>query len=310
MTSFLPNDHIMTGTIFNIQRFSINDGPGIRTTVFLKGCPLRCRWCHNPESISEEKEIVLRGERCIRCGACLEVCMNRAVHWEGDSIVTEREHCVRCGKCIEVCRTEARSFAGREVTTEFILDEVLKDVVFYDQSGGGVTFSGGEPFLQHEFLISMLQGCKDRNIHTVVDTSGFTSPDILQRANDFIDLFLFDVKILDHKEHQKYTGVSPQLIHSNLRKLACWGKEIIVRVPLIPSLNDSMTAIRRIGEFVVSLKKIKEIHILPYHQTGIGKYHSLGKKYLFKEDHTINDETIEEIQRELLRYVPTVIIGG
>jgi len=296
----------MTGTIFNIQRFSINDGPGIRTTVFLKGCPLRCRWCHNPESISEEKEIVLRGERCIRCGACLEVCMNRAVHWEGDSIVTEREHCVRCGKCIEVCRTEARSFAGREVTTEFVLDEVLKDVVFYDQSGGGVTFSGGEPFLQHEFLISMLQGCKDRNIHTAVDTSGFTSPDILRQASTYTDLFLYDIKILDSVKHENFTGVPPELIHQNLRKLAEWGMKIIVRVPLIPGLNDDIDAIRAIGKFVASMRIINEIHILPYHTAGISKYDRLGVKYIMGDVQALPRERLERFAEELLNFAQNV----
>ena len=232
--------------------------------------------------------------------------MNRAVHWEGDSIVTEREHCVRCGKCIEVCRTEARSFAGREVTTEFVLDEVLKDVVFYDQSGGGVTFSGGEPFLQHEFLISMLQGCKDRNIHTAVDTSGFTSPDILRQASTYTDLFLYDIKILDSVKHENFTGVPPELIHQNLRKLAEWGMKIIVRVPLIPGLNDDIDAIRAIGKFVASMRIINEIHILPYHRAGISKYDRLGVKYIMGDVQALPRERLERFAEELLNFAQNV----
>ncbi len=245
-------------------------------------------------------------DRCIRCGACVEGCANHAVHWEGDSVVTEREHCTRCGWCIDVCRTEARSFAGKEVTTEFVLNEVLKDVVFFDQSGGGVTFSGGEPFLQHEFLISLLQGCKDRNIHTAVDTSGFTSPHNLRQASDYTNLFLYDIKSLDSVKHARYTGVSTELINQNLRKLVEWGMKIIVRVPLIPGLNDDLDAIRSIGKFVASMRNINEIHILPYHTTGISKYDRLGVKYTMGDIQAVPGELLKRFAEELRNYVQNV----
>jgi pyruvate formate lyase activating enzyme len=188
------------------------------------------------------------------------------------------------------------------------LHEVLQDVVFYDQSGGGVTFSGGEPFLQHDFLISLLQGCKNRNIHTAVDTSGFTSPEILRQAGNYTDLFLYDLKIMDSVKHETFTGVSPVLIHQNLQKLSEWEMRIIVRVPLIPGLNDDTDAIRAIGKFVASMRNIKEIHILPYHTTGNSKYERLGVNYTMGNVHAPPVEQLEEFAMELRNFVENVHI--
>ena len=300
----------MTGTIFNIQRYSINDGPGIRTTVFLKGCPLSCKWCHNPESISPGKEIIIREDRCIRCGECFLRCNYFAVKSLDGEYITDQETCAQCGRCVEVCFTDARAIVGKEMTVDDVMNEVEKDVIFYNQSGGGVTFSGGEPFLQHEFLIELLKASKQKNLHTAVDTSGYISSEILQKASRFIDLYLYDVKTLDNNIHKSFTGVSNKLILENLKRLTEWQKNIIVRVPLIPTLNDSLEAMQGIGYYVASLKSINEIHLLPYHRTGIEKYNRLGVEYSFKKDLMISKENLNKFQDELLRYIPTVVVGG
>ena len=225
------------GKVFNIQHFSIHDGPGIRTTVFFKGCPLHCKWCHNPESISEKREIILYEERCIRCGACVKVCTSGAAHRDGDIIVTE-------------------------LSTEEVINEIVKDLVFYDQSGGGVTFSGGEPLLQYEFLTSILQFCKKQNIHVAIDTCGFASPEIIDMISQYTDLFLYDIKIPDSRKHEEFTGVPNEIIHHNLQRLVELGKEVIVRVPLIPCVNDDVKTIREIGRLVESMGNIKYYHII------------------------------------------------
>jgi pyruvate formate lyase activating enzyme len=300
----------MTGTVFNIQRFCVNDGPGIRTTVFLKGCPLHCAWCHNPESISPEKELLIRNDRCIRCGSCAEVCEHHAPHQTENGVTTTLGECVQCGRCVEVCYAEARSIVGAEMTTESVLREIMKDVVFFDQSGGGATFSGGEPFLQHEFLLSLVQACKENNIHTAVDTSGYTLPEILKCVSPFVDLFLYDIKTIDDGKHRAFTGVSNEVIKKNIKNLIDWGKNTIIRVPLIPGLNDDIQSISGIGKFAASMRMIEEIHILPYHKTGIEKYHRLGKKYIGDFPPSQPPEQIAMMVEELKKYVRNVSIGG
>jgi pyruvate formate lyase activating enzyme len=301
----------MTGTIFHIQRYSVNDGPGIRTTVFLKGCPLRCRWCHNPESISPRKELLLREDRCIRCGACAAECERGAIHREdGDRFVTRRGTCIQCGSCVEVCVAEARVIAGREVSTEEILREVEKDRIFYDQSAGGVTFSGGEPLLQHEFLCSLLEACQGRSIHTVVDTTGYASPAIIEDVARATDLFLYDLKTMDDTKHIEFTGVSNRLIVENLQRLVQMRKEVVVRVPIVPEFNDNEQSVQQLGWFVASLENIREIHVLPYHTTGIEKYQRIGMEYSMLNVRPPSKEKIQHIVDELSRFIPFVLVGG
>jgi pyruvate formate lyase activating enzyme len=300
----------MTGTIFNIQRYSINDGPGIRTTVFLKGCPLYCKWCHNPESISPGKEVLLRDNRCIRCGDCFVRCEQDAIQQDDNGFITDREKCIQCGNCIDVCFAEARILVGNEMTTNEVISEILKDELFYTESNGGVTFSGGEPFLQHEFLHSLLTQCKQHNIHTAVDTTGYTSVEILQRSINFIDLFLYDIKTMNDAIHKSFTGVSNKLILENLKKLSEWQKNITIRIPIIHGINDNLEEIRNIGVFVESLRNISEIHLLPYHKSGIEKYQRLGLDFQINNMEPPGAETIEMIAKELKKHVQIVKIGG
>jgi pyruvate formate lyase activating enzyme len=300
----------MKGLVFNIQRFSVNDGPGIRTTVFLKGCPLRCKWCHNPESISSTQQLILRDDRCIRCGDCFSLCKNRAVRRVDGGYVTVRETCMECGECIEVCNSQAREIAGKEMTTEEVVLEIEKDIVFYEHSGGGASFSGGEPLLQHEFLTTLLRECRKKSIHTVVDTTGFTTPGILERVSEFVDLFLFDLKTLDEVKHKEFTGVSNGPILGNLRFLANLGKDVIVRIPVIPGVNDDPAAIRALGSFVSSLGNVREIQLLPYHTTGLEKYRRLGMEFEMKDTLPPSADDLSGIVRELRTYVSSVCIGG
>ncbi len=300
----------MTGLVFNIQRFSVNDGPGIRTTVFLKGCPLHCRWCHNPESISQRKEMILREDRCLRCGDCMKACKNGAVREVNGSYVTSREKCLQCGDCLEICYADAREIVGKEMTVEDLVKEIERDRVFFDESGGGVSFSGGEPLLQHEFLTAALQACKQKGLHTVVDTTGFTAPTILERVSEYVDLFLYDLKTLDDHKHKEYTGVSNRLIVENLGRLSRWRKHVIVRVPVIPGVNDEPDDIHEIGAFVAALGNIREIQLLPYHQTGIEKYHRLGVEYTMTGTASPTVERMNEIVSELKSHISLVSIGG
>lgn len=300
----------MRGMVFNIMRFSVNDGPGIRTTVFLKGCPLACPWCHNPESIERDKEVVLRSDRCLVCGECVDVCAQHAITRVDGQVTTDRALCTRCGDCVSHCYADARELVGKEWTTGEVMEEILRDTVFFDQSGGGVTFSGGEPFLQHEFLEDLLRACRQRGIHTAVDTTGYTSVSILERIAPLVDLFLYDLKMLDDARHKEHTGVSNRPIRENLTRLVQWRKKVIVRIPLVPGVNDDERNIRSSGEWLASLGAIHEVHVLPYHATGTEKYSRLGKTYTLDAMRTPDRDSVARIVRELQRYVPSVILGG
>lgn len=300
----------MKGSVFNIMRFSVSDGPGIRTTVFFKGCPLSCLWCHNPESLRQGTEIVLRDDRCIQCGECISVCKQGAITSNNGRVVTDRALCIRCGDCVPHCYAEAREQVGRTMTTGEVMQEVLQDRVFYDESGGGVTFSGGEPLLQHEFLFSLLTASKQEGLHTVLDTTGYTTPQILERIAPLVDLFLYDLKMMDDGKHKAYTGVSNRLPLENLRRLAQWENEVVLRIPLIPGVNDDLENVRSSGEFLESLPRIHEVHVLPYHTGGEGKYGRLGRTYELSSMNPPDHESIIQAIAELRRYVPSVVVGG
>lgn len=301
---------MLTGTIFDLVKYSIHDGPGIRTTVFLKGCPLTCHWCHNPESQKMVPEIMLRAGRCIKCGDCFTVCSNKAISGVSGKLRTTGSKCMTCGKCVAVCSTGAREIAGRRITVKETMQEIEKDAIFYGESGGGVTFSGGEPFSQPEFLYALLVSCKDKGFHTAVDTAGFVETEVLLRVGREVDLFLYDLKIMDDKMHKKYTGVSNELILKNLQELATFHENINVRFPLIPSINDDDENIAQTCEFVASLKGMVNISILPYHSTGVGKYKRLKRENKFSQPGTPSAEKINRIKEKLAKYGLKVTIGG
>ncbi|MCR4398587.1 MAG: glycyl-radical enzyme activating protein [Firmicutes bacterium] len=287
------------GTIFDIMKYSIRDGPGIRTTVFLKGCPLRCRWCHNPEGQIEAPELLCAPERCSGCGDCIRVCPRGAIRPAKGMPVTDRRICDACGSCARACHFEARSIVGRRVDATEVIAEVRKDTVFYDESGGGVTFSGGEPLGQPAFLAGLLAECKRQGIRTAVDTSGFCDRRDLMELSEYVDLFLYDLKVMDEAAHLEYTGVSNRPILSNLEELSSRHRNIWVRIPLVPGVNDSEENILATGRFLSSLRGIRRVCVLPYHKTGIGKYARLGREYTL--------DGLEEPKREAVAEVESVL---
>jgi len=301
---------LKTGIVFDIQRFSIHDGPGIRTTVFFKGCPLNCWWCHNPESQAVGQEMVFQARRCIRCGTCETVCPQGAIAGDGDLAYTDEEKCVLCGTCVESCYAEAREIAGREMTLAQVMMEIERDVAFYDESGGGVTFSGGEPLLQRDFLYSLLQACKEREIHTTLDTCGFGAWETLDSIRGFVDLFLYDLKLMDGTRHRKYTGVSNELILTNLQMLSARGHNIILRMPIIPGINDDDDNVHQTGEYAAAMLRLNRVDILPYHHTAVDKYKRLRKSYELSEVRPPSNERVARIAQSLQGFGLQVRIGG
>jgi pyruvate formate lyase activating enzyme len=269
------------GIFFNIQRYAIHDGPGIRTTVFLKGCPLSCAWCHNPEGRSGEPEILILRERCMDCGECVAACPNPPPVGHPDSDHTDSHKCVRCGSCADACPAGARRLVGREISVGDLINEAERDRPFYEQTRGGVTFSGGEPLVQDKFLLECLEECRARGLHVAVDTCGFASRDITLQVSKLTHLLLFDLKILDHKAHEVLTGVPLQPILDNLRAADDDGAEIIVRFPLIPGITDSAKNIDALGNFVSSLRNTRRVHVLSFHRTASDKYARLGRPWSF-----------------------------
>jgi pyruvate formate lyase activating enzyme len=263
------------GLIFDVKRFAIHDGPGIRTTVFFKGCPLNCPWCHNPEGKARQPEFMWTKADCVGCRDCKEACNRNAISFPKGSLLLKKEKCNFCQVCTQICPAQALRIIGKETTVMEVMKELEKDVPFYDQSDGGVTFSGGEPLMQPLFLNNLAKACRDMGMHTALDTCGYAKPESLQGVSRHVDLFLYDVKMVDDRKHVRFTGVSNRLILENLRRLSRSGKNVIVRYPLIPNVNDSDEDVSKLADFVSTLKRVKEVHVLPYHQSWTAKFKGL-----------------------------------
>jgi pyruvate formate lyase activating enzyme len=269
---------IMKASIFNIQKFSIHDGPGIRTTVFFKGCPLQCIWCHNPESQNSGKEILYDKNKCTLCGSCIKICQNNAIEIKDNDLEMNMDKCTFCGDCTVSCINSARQIAGKEYTVDQVMKEVLKDRVFYKNSKGGVTLSGGEPLIYAAFVEELLMKLKKENIHTAVDTCGAVDFKVLERISEYTDLFLYDIKSTDEEKHILYTGVSNKNIIENLIKLSKIHNNINLRLPIIEGINADENHIFEILKLIRNTN-IKKINLLPYHDIAMHKYEKLGRKY-------------------------------
>lgn len=298
------------GLVFDIKKFSIHDGPGIRTTVFLKGCPLACAWCHNPEGQLPAPQLLLRPKRCIVCGSCEELCPEGAISRTESGYTTDTDICKLCGTCTEVCPAEARELVGRRMSIRQVMEEIQKDQLFYDESGGGVTFSGGEPLMQPHFLLALLEMCGELDIHRAVDTSGLVDEDLLLEVARETDLFLYDLKHIDTAKHRVYTGVSNAIILKNLIKLVASDTPVTIRFPLVGGVNDDDENVHATASMVRSLPKPCQVSLLPYHKHAQDKHWRFGMSYRLSKGGAVAEERLEEISRVFSSYGLQVRIGG
>ncbi len=299
-----------TGIVFDIKKYAIHDGPGIRTTVFFKGCPLACRWCHNPEGMAAATQRIYHKERCIGCGECIQICPRKALRRSAEGIIADLPKCDLCRACADHCPSEAVEFIGQNVTVAEVVRQIEKDVAFYDQSKGGVTFSGGEPLMQPEFLLEMLDACGELDLHRTVDTTGYADTALLLKVAQKTDLFLYDLKLMDAENHRKYTGVSNEQILANLMRLAQNDARIQVRVPVIPGINSDAENIDKTADFIHSIGGVENISLLPFHNSARGKYGRLGMQWISPH---IQPPTARLLQSVAARFKETglkVTIGG
>lgn len=288
-------DYETEGVLFNIQRYSLHDGPGIRTIPFFKGCPLTCRWCSNPESQRPQPELVYKKNDCIRCGKCVDTCKQKALS-HGNPFFIDRERCIQCGDCTRVCPTQALEMKGKRMTVRDVIRELQKEENLFRRSGGGITLSGGEPLAQPEFARELLKACKEKGWHTAIETTGLTSKETIEEVFPWIDLALTDIKAINPAVHEENTGVNNSRILENLIRISFLTK-VIVRIPVIPGVNDNPDEIRSIAEFARLMSGVDTIHLLPYHTFGENKYSLLGRIYPMGDAQSHSENKIEGLKK-------------
>ena len=293
--------------IFNKQKYNMYDGPGVRTLVFFKGCPLRCKWCSNPEGLERKYQIMFKPTTCVSCGSCVPVCPQKihSISSSGEHIIDRSIDCIGCGQCVEACVPDALKVAGEQVPISELLEYVEQDRAFYDQSGGGVTLGGGEVTSQPEAAINLLQACKQEGLHTAIETCGYTKKETILRFAEYVDLFLFDLKHIDPDRHFELTGVRNEMILENLEELLMKRNHVKVRMPMLKGINDSEAEIRGVIEFLKPFREFKNfegIDLLPYHKLGVNKYVQLGMDYPIEGDPSLDDADLDRIEGWIREY--------